>query len=103
MNAKHHYCLPGLDELQGLVPRVIGHLVDRIDNFEDKHIDYELKVSMIEIYLERIRDLIDTSRTNLHIREGKAFILSGSFPALKFCLRQIQRKEYGSVVQLKRL
>jgi len=37
----------------------------------DEEIEYTLKVSYVEIYMERIRDLLEPSRTNLAIREDK--------------------------------
>ena len=33
--------------------------------------EYEIKVSMIEIYMEKIRDLIDPSKTDLKVREER--------------------------------
>ena len=34
-------------------------------------IDFQVKVSMIEIYREKIRDLLEPSKTNLQIHEDK--------------------------------
>ena len=35
-------------------------------------LEFVVKISMVEIYMERIRDLIDPSRTNLKVHEDKA-------------------------------
>lgn len=36
-----------------------------------ENIEFTVKVSMIEIYMERIKDLIDTTKDNLKIHEEK--------------------------------
>lgn len=36
-----------------------------------EEIEFIVKVAMFEIYNEKIQDLIDTSRVNLHIKEDK--------------------------------
>ena len=35
------------------------------------HLEFKIKVSIVEIYMENIRDLLDTEKTNLKIREDK--------------------------------
>lgn len=55
------------DETKGIIPRMIEHVFKHIREAEDT--EFMLKVSMVEIYLEKIRDLIDTSKFNLPIRE----------------------------------
>lgn len=35
------------------------------------HIEFRIKVSIVEIYMEKIRDLLDPSKINLNIREDK--------------------------------
>jgi kinesin family protein 5 len=52
---------------QGIIPRMITHVFKYIYNTEGT--DFIIKVSMIEIYQEKIRDLLDISRVNLNIRE----------------------------------
>ena len=54
-------------EIQGIIPRMISHVFKYIYNTEGT--DFIIKVSMIEIYQEKIRDLLDISRINLNIRE----------------------------------
>ena len=52
---------------QGIIPRMISHVFKHIYSNEDT--DFMIKVSMIEIYQEKIRDLFDVTRVNLNIRE----------------------------------
>jgi len=37
-----------------------------------EHIEFKLKVSLVEIYMERIRDLMEVSKNDLKIREDKS-------------------------------
>ena len=52
---------------QGIIPRMITHVFKHI--YKNEGTDFMIKVSMIEIYQEKIRDLLDVSRVNLNIRE----------------------------------
>ena len=52
---------------QGIIPRMIAHVFKHI--YKNEGTDFMIKVSMIEIYQEKIRDLLDVSRVNLNIRE----------------------------------
>ena len=52
---------------QGIIPRMISHVFKHI--YKNEGTDFMIKVSMIEIYQEKIRDLFDCSRNNLNIRE----------------------------------
>ena len=51
----------------GIIPRMISHVFNFIH--EQDGTEFTIKVSMIEIYQEKIRDLLDVSRVNLQIRE----------------------------------
>ena len=55
------------ENTQGIIPRMISHVFKHI--YKNEGIDFMIKVSMIEIYQEKIRDLFDVSRVNLNIRE----------------------------------
>ena len=55
-------------EREGIIPRMVRHVFHNI-MLSDSDIEYTVKVSIIEIYMEKIRDLIDLSKTNLNIRE----------------------------------
>jgi len=41
-------------ELEGIIPRVVKHVFNHIENCAE-HIEYTVKISMVEIYMERIR------------------------------------------------
>ena len=51
----------------GIIPRMIDHVFEFIHSQEGS--EFMIKVSMIEIYQEKIRDLLDLTRVNLPIRE----------------------------------
>ena len=57
-------------ELQGVIPRMVRTVFNRIDAASDT-IEFSVKVSMIEIYMEKIRDLMDPSKDNLKVHEEK--------------------------------
>mmetsp|Transcript_33097 Transcript_33097/g.38016 ORF Transcript_33097/g.38016 Transcript_33097/m.38016 type:complete len:108 (+) Transcript_33097:376-699(+) len=43
---------------KGIIPRIVNHIFQQIDEASED-IEFTVKVSMIEIYMERIRDLLD--------------------------------------------
>lgn len=57
-------------EYEGIIPRSINLLFDSILN-ANEDLEFTVKVSMLEIYMEKIRDLLDINRINLNIREDK--------------------------------
>ena len=57
-------------EMQGIIPRMVRTVFNRIETASES-IEFTVKVSMIEIYMERIKDLIDPSKENLRIHEDK--------------------------------
>ena len=64
------YTMQGEMELpstQGIIPRMISHVFKYIYNTEGT--DFILKLSIIEINQDKIRDLLDITRVNLNIRE----------------------------------
>ena len=58
-------------EQQGIIPRMVSTVFDKIENASED-IEFTVKVSMIEIYMEKIKDLLDPSKVNLKIHEDKA-------------------------------
>ena len=63
-------------EDKGITPRIFKTLFQRIDDASED-MEYSMKVSMCEIYNEKIRDLFDTKKNNLSIhqdRKGAIFI-----------------------------
>jgi len=64
---------PSIDdeELKGIIPRMVSTVFDTIANSED-HLEFTVKVSYAEIYMEKIRDLLNPEKVNLKIHEDKS-------------------------------
>ena len=45
-------------EMQGIIPRMVRNVFNRIETAEES-IVFEVKVSMVEIYNERVKDLLN--------------------------------------------
>lgn len=58
-------------DMMGIIPRMVNTVFDIIQTSDDC-IEYSVKISYCEIYLEKIKDLLDTSKVNLKIHEDKA-------------------------------
>ena len=58
-------------EMQGIIPRMVRTVFNRIETASE-NIEFTVKISMIEIYMEKIKDLLCPDKTNLKIREDKA-------------------------------
>ena len=63
---------PDIDDQvnKGIIPRMVGGIFNRIETAPED-IEFTVKVSMIEIYNEKIRDLLDPKKINLKIKESK--------------------------------
>jgi kinesin family member 5 len=57
-------------EMQGVIPRMVKTVFSKIENASED-IEFTVKLSMVEIYLEKIKDLLDPTKTNLKIHEDK--------------------------------
>lgn len=55
---------------RGLAPRIIDELFDSIDRASDD-LEFTVKVSLFEIYMERVNDLLDPIKINLQVKEEK--------------------------------
>ncbi|VDK45590.1 unnamed protein product [Anisakis simplex] len=54
----------------GIIPRLCDHLFKRIHSNQDTNLKYSVEVSYMEIYCERVRDLLNpSSGGNLRVRE----------------------------------
>ncbi|KAK4339598.1 hypothetical protein RND71_041060 [Anisodus tanguticus] len=64
---------------KGLLQRVVDGLFEAILNSEKPN-KYTIKLSMVEIYMEKVRDLFDLSKDNIQIKESKVhgIILNGA-------------------------
>lgn len=60
------------DNDKGIIPRAVEALFDGVSE-ADENIEFTFKVTYVEIYLERIRDLMDEHhlKNNLAVREDK--------------------------------
>ncbi|KAJ6547612.1 kinesin heavy chain [Mycena capillaripes] len=58
------------DELKGIIPRITEQIFQSIVE-SDAHLEYLVKVSYMEIYLEKIRDLLAPQNDNLQVHEEK--------------------------------
>jgi kinesin family protein 5 len=61
--------LEGDGSLAGIIPRASEHIFNTIRS-ELRGITFEVSVSYIEVYREVIRDLLDSSKQNLRVRES---------------------------------
>ncbi|XP_078252313.1 kinesin-like protein KIF27 isoform X2 [Rhinoraja longicauda] len=59
------------DELKGIIPRAINEIFQNI--MENDNLDFNVKVSYIEVYKEELRDLLELQSTSkdIHIREDE--------------------------------
>ncbi|XP_022961551.1 kinesin-like protein KIN-1 isoform X1 [Cucurbita moschata] len=55
---------------KGLLPRVVEEIFE-CTKFSDETSKYTIKLSMVEIYMEKVRDLFDLSKDNIQIKESK--------------------------------
>eukprot|EP01135_Chromosphaera_perkinsii_P011910 Nk52_evm27s2531 gene=Nk52_evmTU27s2531 len=58
------------EEHRGIIPRIAFDLFDSLALAPDC-VEFSIKVSYLEIYMERIRDLLDVTKQNLQIHEDK--------------------------------
>ena len=49
----------GTSEQRGIIPRLCDALFERIESNTDKETTYKVEVSYLEIYNEKVRDLLD--------------------------------------------
>lgn len=55
---------------RGVIPRMVTTVFSHV-NTSPKHVEFKIKLSIVEIYLEKIRDLLDPTRNNLQVREDR--------------------------------
>jgi len=58
------------NEMQGIIPRIVQDIFNYIYTL-DANLQFQIKVSYFEIYLDKIRDLLDISKMNLPVHEDK--------------------------------
>ena len=57
-------------QTKGLIPRMFEYLFDKIQQ-ADPAVEFSIKCSYMEIYREKICDLLDCKKTNLQVKEDK--------------------------------
>ncbi|RCH93343.1 kinesin-like protein Klp8 [Rhizopus azygosporus] len=64
------YTMMGYGEDKGIIPRTCEELFERIDDLSTPELSYQVEVSYIEIYNEKVRDLLNpANKGNLKVRE----------------------------------
>ena len=76
------YTMRGLDYTPGIIPLSLNYIFMKSSEADDIKIS-EMKVSYLEIYNENVNDLLDTSKKNLEIREGKKGIYVDSLTEIR--------------------
>ncbi|XP_032066599.1 kinesin heavy chain [Thamnophis elegans] len=57
-------------QLMGIIPRIAQDIFNHIYSM-DENLEFHIKVSYFEIYLDKIRDLLDVTKTSLSVHEDK--------------------------------
>ncbi|KAF8381852.1 klp-4 [Pristionchus pacificus] len=66
------YSMMGSSDNPGVIPRLCNSIFQRIDSTASDSLQYKVEVSYMEIYNERVRDLLDPkNKRNLKVREHK--------------------------------
>lgn len=60
----------GDDAGEGIIPRIVNDIFQYIFTMEEK-VEFHIKVSYFEIYMDKIKDLLDISKDNLTVHEDK--------------------------------
>ncbi|KAI0980262.1 hypothetical protein GJ496_009803 [Pomphorhynchus laevis] len=55
---------------QGIIPRIVSDIFDHIYAM-DTNLQFQIKISYFEIYMDKIRDLLDPNKVNLAVHEDK--------------------------------
>ena len=69
------FTMMGTSELPGIIPRLCNAVFERIAVETGESTNFKVEVSYMEIYNERVRDLLDpkkSSKQNLKVREHKS-------------------------------
>ncbi|KAG2468487.1 KIF5A protein, partial [Polypterus senegalus] len=71
-SGKTHTMEGKLHDIQqmGIIPRIAQDIFNHIFTM-DENLEFHIKVSYFEIYMEKIRDLLDVTKTNLSVHEDK--------------------------------
>merc|ERR1712018_463763 len=84
----------GDPDLQGIIPRIVNDIFNPIYGMEE-NLEFHIKVSYFEIYMDKIRDLLDPSKVNLAVHEDKNKVFMSR--VLQKGLFRVQRKSWKSL------
>ena len=59
------------EELRGIIPRIIQEIFEQVQDTVSSDIEVLIRVSYVEIYMEKIRDLLNPRKKDLKVRETK--------------------------------
>ncbi|KAI3716800.1 hypothetical protein L1987_67957 [Smallanthus sonchifolius] len=89
---------------KGMLPRVVDELFEAINSCGETAA-YKINLSVVEIYMEKVRDLLDLSKDNIQIKEHKGhgimlcgvteILISNVEEALKFLSSGIANRAVG--------
>ncbi|XP_029979604.1 kinesin-1 heavy chain-like [Sphaeramia orbicularis] len=57
-------------DMMGIIPRIVQDIFNYIYSM-DENLEFHIKVSYFEIYLDKIKDLLDITKNNLSVHEDK--------------------------------
>uniref|UniRef100_A0A3Q3W6F4 Kinesin-like protein n=1 Tax=Mola mola TaxID=94237 RepID=A0A3Q3W6F4_MOLML len=57
-------------DMMGVIPRIVQDIFNYIYSM-DQNLEFHIKVSYFEVYLDKIKDLLDVTKTNLSVHEDK--------------------------------
>lgn len=60
----------GDESFEGIIPRIVNDIFQYIFTMEEK-VEFHIKVSYFEIYMDKIKDLLDITKDNLTVHEDK--------------------------------
>ena len=66
------YSMMGCQGQEGLIPRITQNLYKSIEENQDQDVKFKIEVSYMEIYNEKVRDLLNPSDKTLKVREHAA-------------------------------
>ncbi|CAD8183316.1 unnamed protein product [Paramecium pentaurelia] len=69
-SGKTHTMEGSIGEEQGIIKRMVNTVFDYIEASPD-YIEYRIKISVAELYMEKVRDLQNIKKSDLKIREDK--------------------------------
>lgn len=63
------YTMMGSNNNKGLIPRLCDGIFERIQQLQSDTVHFKVEVSYMEIYNEKVHDLLDPKKQNLRVRE----------------------------------